>query len=441
MASITPNRRRNKHGEMVRNGWRVHWRDDQQHQHSKYFKLKSDALLFRDQTDLTSRKVNRRNDVPTLATVFDQWQSSRRVSRARLSTDQSLSGHFGELAAESVDLITASMIKTWIAGLVDQGLSAETIAATLRVVRAVLNSALDDELISTNPSTRARAPKITRPPLDAGDVFTQDELAKLVSLTPERWRALIALLGYVGPRWSEALGLRVRDLDILHKRVHLGRQVAEEVQSKIRLRPTPKTSSSNRVVPLPSVVIKELEAHLARHPAGPDDLIFRNEAGTTPLRGNFRQRVWTPARAKLAAARITEVLPAPVAETVAELSPADLIKWALADESLAGIRATSESLARVERVRLRVREVLAIPTRNLRHTAASLMFWAGLQPLEVAQRLGHARPAITLNVYARLIPRTSTEDVDPYDAALGVQQIVQQEGDPQGSRVIPADPS
>lgn len=41
---------------------------------------------------------------------------------------------------------------------------------------------------------------------------------------------------------------------------------------------------------------------------------------------------------------------------------------------------------------------------DLRHTAASLMLNNGIPILAVSQRLGHARPSITLDVYGHLMP-------------------------------------
>jgi integrase len=40
---------------------------------------------------------------------------------------------------------------------------------------------------------------------------------------------------------------------------------------------------------------------------------------------------------------------------------------------------------------------------TLRHTAASLMFDAGLTLFEVQQRLGHKSPTLTANIYTHLM--------------------------------------
>jgi integrase len=49
-----------------------------------------------------------------------------------------------------------------------------------------------------------------------------------------------------------------------------------------------------------------------------------------------------------------------------------------------------------------------VPTirfHDLRHTHATLLLKAGVPPHVVAQRLGHASPALTLSVYSHVLPR------------------------------------
>lgn len=392
MATIHPERHRANKDKII--GYRVKWRDESGKQHSRQFKRQSEAREWMNRTNLTDRTVNTpRAKQPTLAEIHTTWTASRRVSRGRTATDASLATHFGELAAMPIGKITPSKIRTWVADLSDAGLSPATISALLRMIRSVFDTAIDDGLITTNPAARVRGPRQQQPPLDAGDVFTTAELEQLITLTPKRWRALIGFLGYVGCRWSEALAVTVADLDLLRRRVHVGHRVLEEVNGDLRIREGGKTRGSDRVVPLPTVVVDLLAEHLAEFPAGRDDLVFRTSAGTPPMRSNFRRQVWSKTTARLAEQMISTAI------ENAERAGRDPDK----DHAVADTR------ARAERVR-------TIPTRNLRHGAAAAMLQV-LPPLEVARRLGHSRPSITLDVYARLLP-VESEGVDPYDAAL-----------------------
>lgn len=53
---------------------------------------------------------------------------------------------------------------------------------------------------------------------------------------------------------------------------------------------------------------------------------------------------------------------------------------------------------------------------TLRHTHASQLLAVGVNPLAVSQRLGHSSPAVTLNIYAHLLPQT----VNDAEKALNV---------------------
>ena len=56
---------------------------------------------------------------------------------------------------------------------------------------------------------------------------------------------------------------------------------------------------------------------------------------------------------------------------------------------------------------------------GLRHTHASQLIDAGLDVVTIAKRLGHASPAITLNVYAHLFRKDDRKAADAINAALG----------------------
>lgn len=78
-------------------------------------------------------------------------------------------------------------------------------------MRAILNTAVDDELIGRNPCRiRGRGAERAdeRPMIDAALVFT---LADSISAP---LRALVILAGFVGLRTGELLGLRRCDVDL-----------------------------------------------------------------------------------------------------------------------------------------------------------------------------------------------------------------------------------
>ena len=56
---------------------------------------------------------------------------------------------------------------------------------------------------------------------------------------------------------------------------------------------------------------------------------------------------------------------------------------------------------------------------TLRHTHASQLLAAGVNPLAVSQRLGHSSPSVTLNIYAHLLPQMTNDAENALNALYG----------------------
>lgn len=59
-----------------------------------------------------------------------------------------------------------------------------------------------------------------------------------------------------------------------------------------------------------------------------------------------------------------------------------------------------------------------IKFHNLRHTHASQLIDAGVDIVTISKRLGHAKPDITLRIYAHLFRQTDSKAADAINAAL-----------------------
>ena len=191
--------------------------------------------------------------------------------------------------------------RAWVADLVDDGLAPETVSACLRLLRNVLDAAVEDDEVPANVAARVRPPRIVKPPLDANDVMTVAEFESVLAQIPSRWRALFALRAYAGARLSEALGIRRADIDLLRRRVHVGHVVLEEVGGVAQLRESGKTRGSDRWLPIPDRVVELLGEHLSTYPPFRDGLVFTGPDGGYVRRDNLRRRVWDPA---IASARV-----------------------------------------------------------------------------------------------------------------------------------------
>ncbi|HWD44384.1 MAG TPA: tyrosine-type recombinase/integrase [Actinomycetota bacterium] len=123
---------------------------------------------------------------------------------------------------------------------------------------------------------------------------TVAEVAALADAIPPRFRALVLVAAYTGLRWGELAGLRVKRVDLLHRRIAVAEQLLE-VRGRLAFAPT-KTGARLRTVTLPTVAAEALAEHLGHYAeAGPDGLVFPAERGGPIRRSNFTRRVWIPA--------------------------------------------------------------------------------------------------------------------------------------------------
>lgn len=102
------------------------------------------------------------------------------------------------------------------------------------------------------------------------------------------------MLGALGLRQGEVFGLRVGAVDFLRRTLTV-RATINEVEGDF-VEGTGKTLSSRRTISVPSRVLDELSAHLARTGrTAPEDLVFQAPGGRPVRATNFRSRVYDPA--------------------------------------------------------------------------------------------------------------------------------------------------
>jgi integrase len=190
-------------------------------------------------------------------------------------------------AVELVDL-TPARVRAWRAGLLDDEVGTSTVAQAYRLLRAVMNTALDDELIrGRNPCRIKGADKehaAERPIASVEQVYAIAEASK------PWYRALVLTAAMTGLRWGELVALRRRHLDLDGGFVDV-RAAAVENGTSLTVDRT-KSEAGVRVVGLPAVIVPELRSHLARwSESGPNGRVFVGPKGATPRRSNFN-RVW-----------------------------------------------------------------------------------------------------------------------------------------------------
>lgn len=191
------------------------------------------------------------------------------------------------LGAFDIADLTPARVRSWRKGLLDDGIGATTVAKSYRLLRSVLNTAVDDELLRRNPCRikgGGAESSAERP------VATPEQVLALAAAMPRRWRAFVLLAATSSLRWGELIALTRADLDLRRSTVRVVSSVAD-VNGKLVVGP-PKSAAGRRTVAVPASVLPVLREHLgAFSERGPKGRVFVNAKGGTLRRPNF-QPVW-----------------------------------------------------------------------------------------------------------------------------------------------------
>jgi integrase len=161
------------------------------------------------------------------------------------------------------------------------------------LLRAIMNSAVDDELVSANPVHIRAAGSVRR--TGKTKPATLDELEQLVAATPCRYRLMVLLAAWCALRRGELAELRRSDIDVRRGVLKVRRSVVF-VPGRGPIVKEPKTEAGSRDVAIPPVLMPIVREHLLEHTQpGPDGLLFVSPRGNV-LRDSTVGRWYYPAR-------------------------------------------------------------------------------------------------------------------------------------------------
>lgn len=371
------------HGKGLR--WRARYVDENGREVAKGFARKVDAAKWLDNvtaTIVTGTYVAPGAGSVTVGMMREQWlktqahvKDSTKAARA-----SAWSVHVRDKWSDTaVAEVQTSAVRAWVGELTGirsdstadetesgdrEGCSAATIENALGVLRQILALAVEDRRIPRNPCDGVKAPRRKH---SVRAYLTHQQVDQLANAM-DRDGLVVRFLAYTGLRYGEMAALRVRDFDMLRRRVNV-RESVTEVSGKLTWS-TPK-GHERRSVPFPKFLTDALAARMKGKRR--DDLVFEAPAGGVLRIATFRTRVFNKAVDKL------RVL----------------------DED--GHSATDWPR----------------PTlHDMRHTAASLAISAGANVKAVQTMLGHKSAALTLDTYADLFPDDLEAVADALDAAV-----------------------
>ena len=165
--------------------------------------------------------------------------------------------------------LSTARIRSWHSGLQGAGPGASTTAKAYRLLRGILNVAVEDGVLARNPCVikGAGVERTAERP-----VATVAQVLDLAEEIEERFSALVLLAAFCGLRLGELLGLTRRRIDLLHAEVTVTEQYQQLSSGKVIVGP-PKTDAGRRVVAIPPAIVPALDKHLATWAApGPDGI-------------------------------------------------------------------------------------------------------------------------------------------------------------------------
>ncbi len=276
----------------------------------KTFRTFDDAKAYKKKVEgdeLAGLVVDPKGGERVFEAYADAWLEQRLV-RGRPLTPATRQGYRAvlrrhlnpEFGGTKLRQITPERIRSWYTTL--SLVSRDQAAKSYRVLRAILNTAVSDGLISKNPCA-IRGAGIEHAP--ERPMLATTAVLELADSIGTRLRCLVLLGGFGGLRTGELLGLQRRDIDLRHGTVTVVRQ-SHEITGQSRILTAPKSDAGYRTVALPSFVLAALEEHLCGHVEDTSDAPVFSRPSGLPLRRADLSEAW---RAACSAVGLTGVRP------------------------------------------------------------------------------------------------------------------------------------
>jgi integrase len=342
----------------------------------KSFYAKTRAEVQRKMT-AALRDVQQGLPVPTGRLTFgaflNQWLAEvvepNLAPKTHRSYEQNVRTHIAPaLGRLPLPEVTPPRIQRFLNTKRQAGLSPRTVQILHALLRQALGQALDWRLVTVNAATLIPTPRATR--FKAPALSATDARAVLDAFSGDRLEGLVTVVLSLGVRQGEALGLRWSDVDLDAATLTVPHQL-QRVRGEWQLR-VPKTTRSERTIPLPSVVVTALRKQRVQQ------LEERLAAGE-----GWKGNAW------------------------------DLVFTTTVGTPLDGVKVTRRFQAMLDRAGLQ-----RLRFHDLRHGAASLLLAQGVPLPVVMAILGHNQVATTLH-YSHAVPELTRDAMNRMDLALG----------------------
>lgn len=247
-------------------------------------------------------------------------------------------------------------------------LSSKTVREHHALIHLILRHAEQELLVPYNAADKAKPPKTSKP---CANYFEKSEVAAILEAAesePIKWRALLHIMLVTGGRRGEVLGLTWNCIDFTFNRIYVEKAVYYESNKGIYI-DKPKTNSSVRWIRLPESTMELLKRYRMEY--------------YEPMRAAFGKE-WND-----------------TGFVFVKDSAPDAGKPMHPDSVTGYCKKFSEKYG-----------LKHINPHAFRHTAASLLYFAGVDAVSISGHLGHATPSTTQNMYAHVIAEAESRISD-----------------------------
>lgn len=196
--------------------------------------------------------------------------------------------------AMDLDEITPPGVRSWRAERL-KATGATTVAKSYRLLKAIMETAADDELIRRNPC-RIKGAGVEK--AKERSIATVEQVDALADAVGPRWRLMVYFGAYGPMRPEEQVALRRPDVTLAPLAVRV-REAAPELTTGRRVEGDTKSDAGVRTIHLPGFLHIEVKRHLDWFAEKElNGLLFVGEKGA-PFRRSSFGRKWRKARAKV----------------------------------------------------------------------------------------------------------------------------------------------
>lgn len=262
--------------------------------------------------------------------------------------------------------LNTAHIQGWVNGLKKEGLAPKTVKNAYLNLKAALDKAVVLKMLPYNPCVGVELPKLQK---YRGDIYDKAEMENLLKVAEGTDMYLIAFLAVmVGFRRGELVALRWDDVDLKKGIIHVRHNMVIADGEKITK--APKSSAGVRDISIGPKVVSELR-----------------KARTEYLKNKLTHgRSFKDSGLVICKPDGTGYRPDSITQ-----------KW--------------------ERF-IQQNGLKPIRFHDLRHSCATAMIEAGVDPKTVQQRLGHADISVTMNIYAHSTKAVDRSAADKMDALM-----------------------